>query len=763
MNEETIFATARQWKEGPERRAFLDQACAGDPRLRAQVEQLLKADMQAGSMFEQPAGMPSATDIQDDPSARSNLNAEEIESLSFLSPCDNPGRLGKLGAYEILELIGRGGMGIVLRGLDLKLNRIVAIKALVPEFAANAMSRKRFLREAQAAAAVSHDHVVTIHAVEDEAKVPYLVMECIIGQSLQQKIDRQGALQVTEILRIGMQIALGLTAAHKQGLIHRDIKPANILLENGVERVKITDFGLARAVDDVGITQSGVIAGTPQYMSPEQAMGEPLDQRSDLFSLGSVLYTMCTGRAAFRADSTIAVIRRVCDDAPRPIRELNPEIPEWLVEVVERLLAKNPNDRYQTAAEVANVLEQYLAQIQQLGMSSGHRMLVNRARVSKAGKPVKMADWMLLPVFIAIMVGLILFVGLRNFRFRVRPTAQTTPQVMAPHVAPITRPNSPPEEQSPPGPPLAMAPFSAEQAAAHQTNWAKHLGVPVEFTNRLGMKFRLIPPGEFRMGSTPEELAELAKDLEQIGASAFDKFSASSSAPRHLVRLTQPYYIGQYEVTAAQYQQFAEATRHTLEKPPEAKMFWRDFVTEGQADKQPVVGLSWNDAQAFCRWLSTRDRLTYDLPTEAQWEYACRAGTQTLWTSGDDVSKLESQAIYGLSGTPAPALIGLKAANPFGVYDMHGNANEWCLDWHVRDFYARSPLEEPACLDQPGDPASGRVSRGGSWNAEAWWSRSAVRSYDFPAAPANPKGFRVVIRGRLTPPEQPAEVPANPQ
>ena len=185
---------------------------------------------------------------------------------------------------------------------------------LAPTLAANATARKRFLREARAAAAISHDHVVTVYAVEENEPAPdsphavrggppYLVMEFVDGQSLEQKIDRVGHLELKEILRIGRQVAAGLEAAHRQGLIHRDIKPSNILLQNSVERVKITDFGLARAADDVGITHTGEVAGTPQYMSPEQAQGNPIDARSDLFSLGCVLYAMCTGRSPFRAES----------------------------------------------------------------------------------------------------------------------------------------------------------------------------------------------------------------------------------------------------------------------------------------------------------------------------------------------------------------------------------------------------------------------------------------------------------------------------
>jgi serine/threonine protein kinase len=286
-------------------------------------------------------------------------------ALDFLSPSDKPGYLGRLGSYEVLELIGRGGCGVVLKAHDPALNRIVAIKALAPHFASSATARRRFTREAQAAAAVSHDHIVTIHAVDEANGLPYLVMQYVDGMSLQDRIDKSGPLELKEILRIGMQTASGLAAAHAQGLVHRDIKPANILLENGIQRVKITDFGLARAADEASLTQSGVVAGTPQYMAPEQARGETLDHRADLFSLGSVLYAMCTGLPPFRATTTMGVLKKVSDDVPKPIREINPEIPDWLVAVIDKLHAKDPADRYQSATEVGNVLGEHLARLQQ--------------------------------------------------------------------------------------------------------------------------------------------------------------------------------------------------------------------------------------------------------------------------------------------------------------------------------------------------------------------------------------------------------------
>jgi serine/threonine protein kinase len=282
----------------------------------------------------------------------------------FLEPSDEPDHIGRLGSYEVIEVIGRGGMGIVLRGIDTKLNRVVAIKVLAPELASNPNARRRFYREGQAAAAVSHDHVVTIHAVDDHGRLPYLVMEFIAGESLEECVARAGSMSVESILRIGRQTALGLSAAHEVGLVHRDMKPANILLENGIKRVRITDFGLARAADDVAITRSGVVSGTPLYMSPEQASGENIDYRSDLFSLGSVLYTLCTGRPAFRAQTTVGVLKRVCDDTPRPIREINSDIPDWLVEIIDRLISKRPDDRLQSAAEVAEVLGGHLAHLQ---------------------------------------------------------------------------------------------------------------------------------------------------------------------------------------------------------------------------------------------------------------------------------------------------------------------------------------------------------------------------------------------------------------
>ncbi|HZY85297.1 MAG TPA: serine/threonine-protein kinase, partial [Gemmataceae bacterium] len=282
--------------------------------------------------------------------------------LDFLGPTDRPGHLGRLGPYEVQKVVGRGGMGVVLLAFDPALRRNVAIKVMAPQLAATASARQRFLREACSAAAINHEHVVTIHGVDEFKDLPFIVMQYVAGSSLEQRLEFGPPPDLPELLRIGAQAASGLAAAHEKGLIHRDVKPANILLENGVERVKLTDFGLARGLDDASVTQGGVIAGTPLYMAPEQARGEPLDARADLFSLGSVLYALCTGGPPFAPGAPLAVLRRVADEPP-PAPEVSARCPPWLAAAITKLHAREPGQRFGTAAEVAELLGRHLAHL----------------------------------------------------------------------------------------------------------------------------------------------------------------------------------------------------------------------------------------------------------------------------------------------------------------------------------------------------------------------------------------------------------------
>ena len=447
MTEETIFATALEKKPG-ERTAYLAKVCGGDTALRQRLEGLLAASEKVGKFMARPvvAGdFPnSATEILDDGSAPndaavtldgpSHSDEDHAEAVSFLSPSIRPDSLGRIGHYEVLQVLGKGGFGIVFRAFDDILQRVVAVKVMAPQLAATSPARKRFLREARTSAAVRHENVVQVYEVAEQP-LPYLVMEFIPGETLQQRLDRTGPLETAEVVRIGRQIAEGLAAAHGTDLIHRDIKPANVLLEGGQQKVKITDFGLARAADDASISQSGIIAGTPMYMAPEQAQGQTLDQRADLFSLGSVLYQMAAGRAPFRANSTVAVLKRVAEDTPRAIREIIPETPQWLCDIISKLHAKNPDERYQSAREVADVLADCEAQLK------ANSKLKDFSRIPRGkAQPSGRRKWVAAAVLILPILALAmaesagvthLFRGRQVAHDPIKPGGDPTPDVVA--------------------------------------------------------------------------------------------------------------------------------------------------------------------------------------------------------------------------------------------------------------------------------------------------------------------------------------------
>jgi serine/threonine protein kinase len=347
------------------RQALEEKAAASSDWQEAR--DLLSSDASLPLPSGEGGGEGAALSATSDLAENAEISQHEVVDgvLGILSPTDDPRMLGRLGGYEIAGVVGRGGFGVVLKALDPALNRYVAIKVLAPQLATSGAARQRFAREARAAASVVHENVVAIHAVADSGPLPYFVMPYLRGASLQKRLDANGPFTASQILRIAAQIAAGLSAAHAQGLVHRDIKPANVMLEDGVERLQITDFGLARAADDASLTRTGVIAGTPQFMSPEQARGEPIDFRSDLFSLGSVMYAMCTGFPPFRGETSYGTLSRICATQPQPIRQINPDIPQWLVAIIEKLHAKKPEDRFQSAQQVADLLQQCLAHLRQ--------------------------------------------------------------------------------------------------------------------------------------------------------------------------------------------------------------------------------------------------------------------------------------------------------------------------------------------------------------------------------------------------------------
>jgi serine/threonine protein kinase/CHAT domain-containing protein/tetratricopeptide (TPR) repeat protein len=264
--------------------------------------------------------------------------------------------LPQIAGYDVQALLGQGGMGIVYRAVDQQLQRPVAIKLLRPELANSVPARERFQREARAMAALVHDHVVAIYEVGADQGVPYIAMPLLHGETLEDRLCRAGALPLPELLRIGAEIAEGLAAAHAHGLVHRDVKPANVWLEGERGRVKLLDLGLARPVGISDLTMPGIIAGTPHYMSPEQARGEELDARSDLFSLGTILYRMASGTLPFAGANSLAVLRAVQEHEPLPCSGRQPAVPVGLDQHIRDLLTKDRALRPASAADVARRL-----------------------------------------------------------------------------------------------------------------------------------------------------------------------------------------------------------------------------------------------------------------------------------------------------------------------------------------------------------------------------------------------------------------------
>jgi formylglycine-generating enzyme required for sulfatase activity len=525
-----------------------------------------------------------------------------------------------------------------------------------------------------------------------------------------------------------------------------------VLLEGGHQKVKITDFGLARTADDASISpsisQSGIIAGTPMYMAPEQAHVQTLDQRADLFSLGSVLYQMVAGRPPFRANSAVAVLKRVAEDQPRAIREIIPETPQWLCDIIAKLHAKNLDDRYQSAREVADVLADCEAQLK------ANARLKDYSRIPRS-KPRRFGrrKWVAAVALLAVIgVALTWWRGWVNEFFAPRsPVADSGASRGTP--------------QAPSAPPLTVAPFDAAKAKELQEAWARHLGVPVEVTDVAGMKMRLIPPGEFLMGTPEADLPALLTEKDAYWRDIF-----KNESPPQRVRLTRPYRIGATEVTLGQFRRFVQATGYKTDVERGvcqgvglvdgqhvrgAKFTWdADVGLGGGDDAAAVVDVTWYDAQQFCAWLSNATGRSYRLPTEAEWEYACRAGTDTPYYTGEGEDALEKAGWYSGNSGGRTHPVGQLAANAWGLYDMHGGVWEWC-----QNCYANAARRSGLLIDPTGRGV-GPVRRGGGWFSTQLLNRSAAReplgSY---AHCSFCQGFRVVMVGDLSPAAEGKQAP----
>ena len=741
-----------------------------------------------------------------------------------------------LGDYVILDRIGAGGMGQVFKAEHRRMERIVALKMLPDSSTEFPDAVKRFQREVRAAAKLEHPNIVTAHDAGEAAGSHFLVMQYVEGQDLACVLTQSGRLSLAQAVDFITQAARGLEYAHARGVIHRDIKPGNLILA-GDGTVKILDMGLARfdesaairkAAADEGLTGTGHIMGTAEFMAPEQAEDtHQADHRSDVYSLGCTLYRLLTGKPVY-CGATFVQVMLAHRNSPIPsLREQRDDVPEELDAIFQKMVAKAPEDRYQTVstllADLADCGIRYerkgpsassvperdsgrlaspsvstdapsmAAQDTQPSARSQPKTQTNRPNLVKAiglaalgfvaiaivfflrdgrqtikveidsavvddatvavwldgkqmeisglGKTIKLkpgehgyeirrGDEVITVHKFTVLKG-------DNPALRIAVEEEGVAAAQAkPTKPPATVAQEPPEKSiaakatSPTGgrqsPALAVAPFDAQQAKKHQQAWADHLGVPVEKTNSIGMKLVLIPPGEFDMGSTQEEVERLISAEAKQGRPPWNTEVQRSEAPRHRVRITRAFYLGVCEVTQGQYERVMGTNPSR-------------FRESGQ--DAPVEMVSWEDAAEFCRRLSglvEEKAAEYRLPTEGEWEYACRGGTTAAWCF-DNYVELRDYAWYGGNSGGETHAVGQKKASPFGLHDAHGNVWEWCQDRYAKDYYADSP---------PSDPSGGTegeywVGRGGSWNFSDTDCRSARRYNIHASFRGDYVGFRV--------------------
>jgi formylglycine-generating enzyme required for sulfatase activity/serine/threonine protein kinase len=663
-----------------------------------------------------------------------------------------PPAVGALGEYQLLEKLGEGGMGTVYKALHTKLDRVVALKLLPHDRVDDARRLARFDREMKAVGRLNHPNIVQAYDAREIEGTTVLVMEYVDGLDLSELVRLHGPLPIADACEVIRRAALGLQYAHEQGLVHRDVKPSNLMLTSE-GRVKILDLGLAllRSTGPQGeeVTNTGQTVGTADYIAPEQVNDSHLvDVRADVYSLGCTLYKLLSGQAPFAGPDYQGAFRKMMAhvrEAVPSIKHRREEIPDRLITVLDRMLAKNPDDRFATPGEVAAALDRFARGSDLAGLSkvpalsppiapraaAAPRPAVAGARAARRWKPWTLAAALMLSlalVAVALQIVITIHRGDKKHSFPLRPgdrveitaaekeeTAGARSRVDAGRLT---------KDPSLHAPPPAVAPFGVRAAQRHQQAWAEYLDKPVEMVNSVEMKMVLIPRGEFEMGLSIEQSKELLAEARPHDMPPFFARDVTREVPKFRVEITRPIYFGKHEVTIGQFRQFVDATGYVTDAERTGRKgdgsdrsaegewgdwnLWRDSLPlVADRDRHPVVFVTWNDALAFCRWLSEQEGQTYRLPTNAEWEYACRAGTTTPWHCGEDPHQLRHVANVGDASTtktrpndpfhqrlapwddgyPVTAPVGSFEPNGFGLCDMHGNVAEFCgneLQQHLR-------------------------------------------------------------------------------
>jgi formylglycine-generating enzyme required for sulfatase activity/predicted Ser/Thr protein kinase len=619
-----------------------------------------------------------------------------------------PNLIGKtLGKYQVLEEIGRGGMGAVYRGYDPSLDRSVAIKVLAPHLVWERDFVQRFLQEARTAARLQHPHIVAVYDIGEQDGTYYIVMQYVDGRPLDDVLRQEGPLPPERAAAILAQVASALEAAHREGLVHRDVKPANILLRPRDQAV-LTDFGIARALAGTRLTQTGMMVGTPGYISPEQIRGQEVGPAADQYALGVVAYELLAGGPPFAGDTPTLLHAHVYDPPP-PLRARKRELSTAVEGVVLRALAKEPGQRWASVGEFARQLQ--AAAGGREAAAAQPRAAVPARRGAAPGQrrlgPLAGGAAALL-LALAIAVGALLGGGGDGRDGRGNPAPTIAPGVAQVTTGPTDTPHRPtvgPRATEPPEP-LTSTPVAPTDTPRPKTPKAGD----TQTRAKDGMIMVYVPAGEFLMGSTDA-----------------DSSAADDEKPQHTVTL-DAFWIDRTEVTNAQYRRCVEAG--ACQEPG----CWDNDAYN--APDQPVVCVSRDDAQAYAAWVGGR------LPTEAEWEKAARGSDGRVYPWGNEAPDCKRANYWGKDGSCVghTAVVGSypTGASPYGALDMAGNVWEWVNDWYDSDYYANSPTNNPK------GPDSGdfKVLRGGSWDGTPIDVRAAHRSVGSPSGRNDLVGFR---------------------
>lgn len=627
------------------------------------------------------------------------LSDFQIETIEH----DGPDAL-LLSDYVLLDRIGSGGMGEVYRAVHRVMRREVAIKRLktgsvdVPGLA------DRFMREVRTAAKLSHPNIVAAYdAGEDEAGC-YLVMEYVPGRDLAEIIREEGPLATGRAVKLLIQAACALDYAHRAGIIHRDIKPANFLIDQS-GTLKLLDLGLARVEQKIAeaeqsanltLTHANQIMGTLAYMAPEQAEDpHNASVTSDLYALGCTFCHMVTGQPPFiSASTTQALIAH--REAPPP--DLSALLPEALNNIFLSLLAKDPSARPQSASDVIQQLQALDSTIASSGPSDVSRRIEPRDHQTTSPGTKRSSGPSGAPIATPkqrskkplIIAGSLVVIALVTTAIVVLVPHGNTDQTVTP-ADDVARASDSPENSKQNEAQTHVELITPSNAAALQQSQASAADQTVEVTNSVGMKMRYIPTGRCQLGSTDEQVKWAFGQVKAIGL--YDRYGPyiDSERPTRIKTIDKPFYLASTETTVGQFRQFVEATRYktlpetdgiggiSYETNVAAPDINWDNPGMNQDDTHPVINITQIDAIAFCKWLSEKEGVTYRLPTDDEWEYACRAGNIGRWCFGDDPFLFDQYGwCYYDSPNGSQPVAKLKP-NAFGMYDMHGNAREWVL------------------------------------------------------------------------------------